>query len=475
MCPGHVLDPRLPAPPSGGLLGSTRSTSSTARTSRPVGRIAARHGQAIQGPSSATGLQAVPVVRVVYVGGARRPPRRPASPRTRRRRLRGSAGRPPAEGGLAPYLGESGPRPRSGSTTGTPPRRSRGRGGSSRRRRREGDRRGPENLTGASRGHHRVARPAHRDLRVPSTTHCSFPTPVCRTTTWRVLLTQRTSPGAWALEAAEEARRGEGHHAVRDGRAVLGHRSACSGRGQRLIFLANFLTNRLILRRLPTAATAAEQPPATRTTSRPRRSAPRSSPAPPLPRPSPARDGRRPATCRASARGETLVATMKPLIATSPSTLDEHHSPAGGVPSFSFLSKQNYYNNDPATEGRNLAGGFGCFSAVAPTRYRFGAAPGPASASRRKCGDTRLPAGTVALARQVQRPEQHTDRSSSSTRTRRCRRARRQRIAIFGTVSTGIDIMGGIRRRRINPKLSNPPPPPHQHPQCGRAAEGLVP
>jgi peptidyl-prolyl cis-trans isomerase B (cyclophilin B) len=289
-----------------------------------------------------------------------------------------------------------------------------------------------------------------------------MPTPACsheRPTTWRVLLTKEQ-------DRARERRRWEKREkklaerraqSVRDRQAVLAVVGVLVVVGG-FIFLANFLTNRSDTPATPDpAATSSAEPTAAATTSATPTVAPTVLAGCTAP---PAVPGAKTVTGQpdlASAQGKNFVATMKTTCGDIVMDLNGAAAPQA-VSSFSFLAKQNYYNDSPCHRLTGDAQGIWVLQCGDPTGTGSGAGPGYHYGVENVPANDVYPRGTVALARQSGDPTSNRDQFFIVYKdTTLPKSGDGNGYTIFGTVTQGMDIVDKIAAAGINPSDQSSP------------------
>jgi peptidyl-prolyl cis-trans isomerase B (cyclophilin B) len=222
--------------------------------------------------------------------------------------------------------------------------------------------------------------------------------------------------------------------------------------------LANFLTNRTDTPATPDpSATAAAEPTSDATTS-----------ATPTVSPTilagctqpPAAPGAKTVTGQpdlAAAQGKTFVATMKTTCGDITMDLNGAAAPQA-VSSFSFLSKQNYYNDSPCHRLTGDAQGIWVLQCGDPTGTGSGAGPGYHFGVENVPADDVYPRGTVALARQSGDPNSNRDQFFIVYKdTTLPKSGDGSGYTVFGTVTQGMDIVDKIAAAGINPNDQTSP------------------
>ena len=289
-----------------------------------------------------------------------------------------------------------------------------------------------------------------------------MPTPVCSgelPTTWRVLLTKEQ-------DRARERRRWEKREkklaerraqSVRDRQAVLAVLGVLVVVGG-FVWLANFLTNRTDTTATPdTSSTATAEPTSDATMS-----------ATPTVSPTilagctqpPAAPGAKTVTGQpdlAAAQGKTFVATMKTTCGDITMDLNGTAAPQA-VSSFSFLAKQNYYNDSPCHRLTGDAQGIWVLQCGDPTGTGSGAGPGYHFGVENVPADDVYPRGTVALARQSGDPNSNRDQFFIVYKdTTLPKSGDGSGYTVLGTVTQGMDIVDKIAAAGVNPSDQTSP------------------
>ena len=161
----------------------------------------------------------------------------------------------------------------------------------------------------------------------------------------------------------------------------------------------------------------------------------------------------------ASAQGKTFVATMKTTCGDITMDLNGTAAPQA-VSSFSFLSKQNYYNDSPCHRLTGDAQGIWVLQCGDPTGTGSGAGPGYHFGVENVPANDVYPRGTVALARQSGDPNSNRDQFFIVYKdTTLPKSTDGNGYTIFGTVTAGMDIVDKIAAAGINPNDQSSPSP----------------
>ena len=159
----------------------------------------------------------------------------------------------------------------------------------------------------------------------------------------------------------------------------------------------------------------------------------------------------------ASAQGKTFVATMKTTCGDITMDLNGTAAPQA-VSSFSFLSKQNYYNDSPCHRLTGDAQGIWVLQCGDPTGTGSGAGPGYHFGVENVPANDVYPRGTVALARQSGDPNSNRDQFFIVYKdTTLPKSTDGNGYTIFGTVTAGMDIVDKIAAAGINPNDQSSP------------------